>query len=172
MKQKKDSENYLIGIDFGTDSVRSIILDDRGRQIANAVHYYSRWEKGLYCNSSKNQFRHHPKDYLEGLESVLKKVVTGISDEIVQQIKGISVDTTGSTPVAVDRAGSPLALTGGLEDNPNAMFILWKDHTAVQEAGEITELAHSWNGRLYQICRRRLFIRVVLGKNAARTSHR
>ncbi len=149
MRNKSDFNKYLIGIDFGTDSVRSIILDDRGRQIANAVHYYSQWEKGLYCNSSKNQFRHHPKDYLEGLESVLKKVVTGVSNEIVQQIKGISVDTTGSTPVAVNRSGSPLALTGEFEDNPNAMFILWKDHTAVQEAGEITELAHSWNGPDY-----------------------
>ncbi|MFC2126623.1 ribulokinase, partial [Bacteroidota bacterium] len=64
----------------------------------------------------------------------------------VQRIRGLSIDTTGSTPVAVDKEGTPLSLKTGFEENPDAMFILWKDHTAVKEADEINTLARSWGG--------------------------
>lgn len=139
----------VIGIDYGTDSVRSVLVDIDGNQLAEAVHYYSRWKDGLYCKPTQNQFRHHPLDYLEGLENTLKEVLNSVDDEVVAQVKGIAVDTTGSTPVAVDKAGTPLALKEEYAENPNAMFILWKDHTAVEEAEEITDLARSWNGPDY-----------------------
>jgi L-ribulokinase len=139
----------VIGIDYGTDSVRSVLMDTKGNQLAEAVHNYSRWNKGLYCDSTENRFRHHPFDYLEGLEETLKEVLASVSDDVVAKVKGIAVDTTGSTPVAVDKTGTPLALTDGFEENPNAMFILWKDHTAVKEAEEINRLARSWGGPDY-----------------------
>ncbi|HKK47443.1 MAG TPA: ribulokinase [Balneolaceae bacterium] len=142
----KSQTAYIIGIDYGTDSVRSVLLDTKGKQHAEAVHYYSRWQKRLYCDSTENRFRQHPLDYLEGLEKTLKEVLDSVSDEVVSQVKGISVDTTGSTPVAVDKTGKPLALSDEFAENPNAMFILWKDHTAVKEAGEITDFAKSWGG--------------------------
>ncbi|HKK45015.1 MAG TPA: ribulokinase [Balneolaceae bacterium] len=145
----KSSKKYVIGVDYGTDSVRSVLLDEQGNQQAEAVHQYSRWQKGLYCDSTENQFRHHPLDYLEGLEKTLKEVLESVPDEVVKQVRGISVDTTGSTPVAVDRRGKPLALSDEFAENPNAMFILWKDHTAVKEADEITSLAKSWDGPDY-----------------------
>lgn len=135
----------LIGIDYGTDSVRSVLVDVEGNQLAEAVHYYPRWKEGLYCDSKENRFRHHPLDYLEGLEATLKEVLSSVPKGRVGQVKGISVDTTGSTPMAVDKSGESLALTDFTE-NPNAMFILWKDHTAVKEAVEITEFAKSWGG--------------------------
>jgi len=138
-------KNYVIGVDFGTDSVRSIIVDaTNGREIASVVHYYERWGKGKYCNLSKNQFRQHPLDYIEGLETSIKKALKLVDAKIKSKIVGISVDTTGSTPVAVDENCTPLALKKGFEDNPNAMFVLWKDHTAVKEAEDINEKAKSW----------------------------
>jgi len=140
------SEKYTIGLDYGTDSVRSLIVNvNTGEEVASAVYSYPRWKNGKYCNAPVNQFRQHPKDYLEGLEfsitEALKQAPAGVAENIV----GISVDTTGSTPVAVDEKGTPLSLTPGFEENPNAMFVLWKDHTAVKEAEEINELARKWD---------------------------
>ncbi|TAE38228.1 MAG: ribulokinase [Sphingobacteriales bacterium] len=130
--------NYVIGVDYGSDSVRSVILNaNNGNEIASSVFYYPRWRDKLYCNSSQNQFRQHPLDYTEGLTHTIKECIktAGIVD--TTSIKGISIDTTGSTPIAVNSQGTPLALLPQFKDNPNAMFILWKDHTAIKEANEI-----------------------------------
>lgn len=140
---------YVIGVDYGTDSVRSVLVSEDGEELAEAVHYYSRWNEGLYNEPSQNQFRHHPLDYIEGLESTLKDVIGTLPKEEAENICAISVDTTGSTPVAVDKTGTPLALKEGFEENPNAMFILWKDHTSIKEADEINKLARSWGGPDY-----------------------
>ena len=141
------SENYVIGIDYGTDSVRSMIVDAKnGEEISSSVYTYARWKEGRYCDPGKNQFRQHPLDYIEGLEITVKEVLEKSPKRVAEQIRGISIDTTGSTPVAVDNNGTPLTLTKDFENNPNAMFILWKDHTAVKEAGEINEMAHTWGG--------------------------
>ena len=140
-------KKYVIGIDYGTDSVRSVVVDaGNGNIVGTSVFEYPRWKKGLYCDPSANQFRQHPLDYTEGLEKSVKGAIKGLSKEIIRNISGITVDTTGSTPVAVDRAGTPLSLKPGFEDDPDAMFILWKDHTAVKEAAEINKLAGSWGG--------------------------
>ena len=137
---------YVIGVDYGTDSVRSVLVNEKGDEIAEAVHYYSRWEKGKYCDPGTNRFRHHPLDYLEGLERTLKSVIASVSEGEAKNIRGISVDSTGSTPVAVDKTGTPISLKEGFQENPNAMFILWKDHTSIKEAGEINALSRSWGG--------------------------
>jgi L-ribulokinase len=140
-------KSYVIGVDFGTDSVRSLIVDaENGEEIAEAVHHYVRWKEGKYCNPAQNQFRQHPVDYIEGLEKTIKAALVETSSDVAEKIRGISIDTTGSTPVAVNKSGIPLSLTAGFEENPNAMFVLWKDHTAVKEAEEINRLARSWGG--------------------------
>ncbi|MFC1553033.1 ribulokinase [candidate division KSB1 bacterium] len=138
---------YVIGVDFGTDSVRSIIVDtSNGHEIASSVKMFTRWNRGEFCEPEKNQFRQHPLDYIEGLEDSIKEALSQSPKGMNEKIAGISVDTTGSTPCAVDEKGIPLALTGGFEDNPNAMFVLWKDHTAVEEAERINHTARSWGG--------------------------
>ncbi|SMO39763.1 ribulokinase [Gracilimonas mengyeensis] len=137
---------YVIGVDYGTDSVRSVLVSENGEEIAESVWYYKRWKQGKYSNPDENRFRHHPLDYLEGLEDTLKEVVQTLDAEERKNIKAISVDSTGSTPVAVDKEGTPLAMKEGFEENPNAMFVLWKDHTAIKESDEINKLARSWGG--------------------------
>lgn len=134
--------NFVIGVDYGTDSVRSVILDaGNGAEIAHSVFYYPRWKKGLYCDAGTNRFRQHPLDYLEGLEYTIKDSISKAGEGTAEQIRAISVDTTGSTPVAVNRQGTPLSMVPGMEENPDAMFYLWKDHTSIKEAAEINEHA-------------------------------
>lgn len=137
--------SYVIGADFGTDSVRAVIIDTtNGKELVSSVCYYPRWKDGLYCNASINQFRQHPLDYMESLEKTIKDCVTQAGKEIAGKIVGLSVDTTGSTPIAVDAAGTPLSMLPGMEENPNAMFVLWKDHTSVEEATAINQHAEKF----------------------------
>jgi L-ribulokinase len=129
---------YVIGIDYGTDSVRTIIADtSSGEELCSSVFYYPRWKNKKYCDPASQQYRQHPLDYIEGLEESVKDCISKVSREVVDHIRGISVDTTGSTPVAVNQQGTPLALLPEFKENPNAMFVLWKDHTAIKEAEEI-----------------------------------
>ena len=139
--------NYVIGLDFGTDSVRTLIVNaDNGDEIVTEVQTYPRWMEGLYCQPEINQFRHHPLDYIEGLEYTVKSCLENVPDSVKNNIKAISVDTTGSTPCFVDKNGNPLSLSTEFNENPNAMFVLWKDHTAVNETAEINRIAKTWGG--------------------------
>lgn len=140
------SNQYVLGVDYGTDSVRTVLVNAiTGDEIASSVYAYPRWKKGLYCQPSHNQFRQHPADYIEGLEFTIKECLYKAGPEAAAAVKGISVDTTGSTPVAVDRQGTPLALLPAHRDNPNAMFVLWKDHTSVAEAAAINTHAQQFD---------------------------
>ena len=145
------NDQYVIGVDYGTDSVRSILVNAvNGNEMAAAVFYYPRWKEGLYCNASLNQFRQHPLDYVEGLEYTIKSCLQQAGTDIASKVKAISVDTTGSTPAAVDATGTPLALLPAFEKNPNAMFVLWKDHTGTGEAAEINDHAKKFDTNYLQ----------------------
>lgn len=136
---------YVIGLDYGTDSCRALIVDAAtGAEQASAVKYYPRWAKGLYCQPTANQYRQHPKDYIECLEGAVKEALSKCAPDVAANVVGMSFDTTGSTPVFTDANGTPLALLPELAENPNAMFVLWKDHTAIKEAAEINELCAKW----------------------------
>lgn len=135
--------SYVLGMDYGTDSVRALLVDTQtGAEVATHVVYYPRWKKGLYCDPTKDQFRQHPLDYLQSLEQVVRGLWEKAPADAAQQVVGISFDTTGSTPIAVDAEGVALSLRPEFSENPNAMFVLWKDHTAIKEAQEITAAAN------------------------------
>ena len=145
-------ENYVIGVDFGSDSVRCLVVNaDDGCEIASTVEYYPRWASGKYCDPATNRYRQHPLDYLESLETVIRKALVECGHHVVSRIRAISFDTTASTPVLTDRYVTPLALLPRHAENPDAMFMLWKDHSAVHEADEINELAHLWKPTIRNI---------------------
>ncbi len=136
---------YVIGIDYGTDSSRAVIISTQnGQEIASSVKYYKRWKDGKYCNPANNQYRQHPLDYIEALEESVKEALSKAPENVAKNIVGISFDTTGSTPALIDKDGQILALRPEYAENPNAMFVLWKDHTAVKEAARINEIAKRW----------------------------
>ena len=136
---------YVMGLDYGTDSVRAIIVDTaNGKELASSVKYYPRWAAGKYCNPQANRYRQHPLDYIETMENAIREAIAQAPAGTADHIVGIAFDTTGCTPVLTDSEGTPLALLPEFAENPNAMFVLWKDHTAIKEAAEINALAKSW----------------------------
>lgn len=135
---------FVIGLDYGSDSARAVVVDVKsGIIVSTAVKYYPRWSKGLYCDPAANRYRQHPLDYIEVLEGTVKEALAQAPAGTAEHVIGIAFDTTGSTPVFTDATGTPLALTPGFEENPNAMFVLWKDHTSVKEAAEINAKSHA-----------------------------
>ena len=138
---------YVIGLDYGTNSVRALLVDARsGAEVAQAVHYYPRWKQGQYCSPAQNRFRQHPLDHLEGLEATVRAVAAQVP---AARIVGLAIDITGSTPGPVNAAGVLLSLRPEFADNPNAHFIICKHHTAVAEAAEINRKARTWGGASY-----------------------
>ena len=136
---------YVIGLDYGTDSCRAVIADAlSGKEISAAVKYYPRWKEGRYCDPQTNRYRQHPLDYIEVLEDSIREALSKAPAGTADHVVGMAFDTTGSTPVAVDKEGTPLALRPEFAENPNAMFVLWKDHTSIKEAAEVNELARKW----------------------------
>jgi L-ribulokinase len=140
------STHYTIGLDYGTNSVRALIVNvANGQEVGTAVWGYAHGTAGVILGRDPNLARQHPADYLQGAEITIrealaaaKKAVKGFSAD---QVIGIGVDTTGSTPLPVDAQGQPLAFQKKFASNPAAMAWLWKDHTGVEEAAEITALA-------------------------------
>ncbi|MBI4657507.1 MAG: ribulokinase [Verrucomicrobia bacterium] len=137
---------YTIGLDYGTNSVRTLIVNAaHGREVGTAVWDYEHGEQGVVLSRDPNLARQHPADYVQGAEVSIKKALADARRNVrgfkSEQVVGIGVDTTGSTPLPVDLTGRPLALDKRFAKNPAAMAWLWKDHTGVAEAAEITELA-------------------------------
>lgn len=136
---------YVIGIDYGTDSCRALIIDAaNGNELATSVQYYPRWKQQLYCDANRNQYRQHPQDYIDTLIASIKEAMEQLPSDAKEKVVAISFDMTSCTPCLTDEQGTPLALREEYKENPNAMFILWKDHTAIKEAEEINQLAHKW----------------------------
>ncbi|MBI5864627.1 MAG: ribulokinase [Planctomycetes bacterium] len=134
---------FSLGIDFGTASVRALIVDTAtGEELATAVVDYPSGQQGVILDDADpNLARQHPGDYVESLHRCVNAAVRqagAVAGFHPTQVVGIGVDTTGSTPIPVDRAGAPLALRPEFKNEPAAQAWLWKDHTSHAEAAEIT----------------------------------
>ena len=138
---------YSLGLDFGTNSVRALIVDTpTGEEISTAVVNYPSGDAGILLDpKDPNLARQNPADYVESMVKVIRQAVNKARKAKksfkADQIIGIGVDTTGSTPLPVDNNGLPLTFHDEFKKNLNAQAWLWKDHTAFAEAQEITELA-------------------------------
>jgi L-ribulokinase len=151
------SAKYTIGLDYGTNSVRALVVNTaNGREVATAVWGYEHGTQGVILSRDPNLARQHPADYVKGAEVTIKKVLAEARKNVrgfnPGQIVGIGVDTTGSTPLPVDANGQPLAFDKRFAKNPAAMAWLWKDHTGVAEAVEITALARKIRPRYLAKC--------------------
>lgn len=146
-------KNYVLGIDFGSDSVRCLVVDAaNGDEVATAVRYYPRWRKGEYSSPAENRYRHHPLDYIESLEGAIREALDIAGEDVAAAVRGIAFDTTASTLALTDKNGTPLALLEEYAENPDAMFVLWKDHTAIDEADRIKALAKEWHTNYTKYC--------------------
>jgi len=140
------SNQYTIGLDYGTNSVRALIVNvANGDEIAAAVWTYAHGTEGVILARDPNLARQHPADYLQGAATTIRQALAAAAKKVrgfkPEQVVGLGVDTTGSTPLPVDAEGQPLAFAKKFAENPAAMAWLWKDHTGVNEAAEITALA-------------------------------
>jgi len=143
-------DSMVIGIDFGTDSVRLVLADaTNGLFEAESVAEYPRWKRGLYCDPAGSRFRQHPLDHIESLGSAMAVLRERAPSDAWSAVRGVCVDATGSSPGPVDDTGLPLALRPEFADDPDAMFWLWKDHTAAPEAEEINRALAAWKGPAY-----------------------
>ena len=135
-------ERYTLGLDFGSDSVRCLVVSCKdGKEISSSIAEYPRWKQRMFCKPEINQYRQHPADYIEAMGKCIKDALSRCSQEIIGNIIGMCIDTTASTPALTDKSGTPLALLPEYENNPDAMFVLWKDHTAIGEADRINEIS-------------------------------
>ncbi len=138
--------HYSIGLDYGTNSVRGVVVDvTDGREIASAVFNYRHGDDGIILDKSNvHVARQSPEDYIKGFEYVVAHCLEAAKETenvTPDQVIGIGIDTTGSTPIPVTKECLPLAMTPEFKDNINAQAWLWKDHSSSKEAQAITELA-------------------------------
>jgi len=151
------SAQYTIGLDYGTNSVRALIVNvANGQEVGTAVWGYAHGTAGVILDRDPNLARQDPADYLQGAEITIREALAKAQDTVrgftPEQVIGIGVDTTGSTPLPADAEGQPLAFQKKFASNPAAMAWLWKDHTGVEEAAEITALARKMRPQYLAKC--------------------
>ncbi|WP_146853070.1 ribulokinase [Brevifollis gellanilyticus] len=151
-------KRYALGIDYGTNSCRSLLIDlDNGAEVGSTVFNYPSGEMGILLDpKDPHVARQNPQDYLDGLEAVTRGALQQAKEKIpgfeAAQVVGIGVDTTGSTPIPVNKDGTPLGLLPEFKGKLNAMVWLWKDHTGHAEAAEITKLGNEIRPNIMAKC--------------------
>ncbi len=138
---------FTIGLDYGTNSARALVVDCAdAREIGTAVVDYPSGNQGILLNSSDHHLaRQNPADYVFALEkaTLLALEAARIAEPSFSndQVVGLGMDGTGSSPLPVDQNNAPLAYDPKFSGNLNAQCWLWKDHTSIPEATAITDAA-------------------------------
>lgn len=135
-------KKYALGLDYGTLSVRGLLLDlETGEEAATAVYEYPH---GVMTKTLPDGtplpaafVLEHPMDFLSGMQAVIGQVMEAAPGQIV----GIGLDVTSSTVLPVDETGWPLCLQEAFSGNPHAWMKLWKHHGANEIALRLTEVA-------------------------------
>ena len=153
--------SFAIGVDYGTNSVRALVVDIAdGREVATHVYDYPSGEAGVILDPpGPHTARQNPADYIEGFYCSVGCAVqaaAAIAGFSPDRVIGIGIDTTGSTPIPVDRSGRPLAMLPEFAHELAAQAWLWKDHTGHAEAAEVTEKAKQGPRQVSQQVRRGL----------------
>ena len=151
------TQKYALGLDFGTNSVRALIVDvSNGEEQGTGVCQYAHGEAGVIIDPQNPDLaRQHPQDYIDGAIAAVAEALRQAdarADFSADAIIGIGVDTTGSTPLPLDAQGTPLAFDPAFAGEPAAMAWLWKDHTGHREAAEITEKARQLRPQFLAKC--------------------
>ena len=139
---------YTIGIDYGTNSVRAVVVDTANGTVAGtSVFHYPSGEAGVLLHPKDPHLaRQNPADYLDGLRASVTGALAAaaqVPEFSPSRVIGVGVDTTGSTPMPIDAQARPLALDPRWKDNLAAQAWLWKDHTSASEAARITDTARA-----------------------------
>ncbi len=145
MTMTAPKKRFSIGVDYGTNSVRALIVDlVDGSEVATASYAYPSGEQGIILDKTNTLLaRQNPVDYMEGFYAAVSDAVKKAKRKgfKAEQVAGIGTDATGSTPIPVDRQGLPISMDPKLKNDPAALAWLWKDHTSHEEAARITEAA-------------------------------
>ncbi len=151
------SDSYTIGLDYGTNSVRALVVRvSDGAAMGTGIAEYASGDRGILLDpADHNLARQFPGDYLDGLErSVAGALQEAAADPgfDAARVVGIGVDSTGSCPIPVDGRNVPLAMQERFAGDLAAQCWLWKDHTSVAEAEEITRRAEEMRPDYLGIC--------------------
>lgn len=154
---RAESGEYSVGVDFGTNSVRAVVVDLRdGKELASSSFGYPSGVDGVLVSDKDPRLaRQHPGDYIEGFVSTVSEAVrlaSSFAEFSPDRVVGIGIDSTGSTPMPVDADGMPLGMKRRFRRNLNAQAWLWKDHTAHEEAAAITEAASRFKVKYLTKC--------------------
>jgi L-ribulokinase len=137
---------YAIGIDFGTESGRAVLVDvANGRELADSVYQYANGVitdrlPGTSVRLGHDWALQDPADYLRTLEKTVPAVVRAAKVK-PEQVIGLGVDFTACTMLPVDQAGRPLCFDKKWRTNPHAWVKLWKHHAAQPEADRVNQVA-------------------------------
>ena len=137
-------QTYTIGVDFGTQSARAVLCrvsDGAVLSESECPYAHGVMSDRLPCGTPlpPDYALQHPQDFLDGLHATVHGVLDQ-SDINRADIIGMGMDFTCSTPLPVDKAGTPLCFDPRFERNPHAYIKLWKHHAAQWEAARLTEL--------------------------------